>query len=84
MFYFISDGMNKRIGEKLTTKFERYINKNNIEFDIIHSHFIWPQGYIGVKLGKIFNRPVVITLHENMNFLNNIKKKLIVELGIKS
>jgi len=76
LIYLIPDGMNKRMGEKLIKKFEQFINTNNIEFDLIHSHFIWPQGYIGVQLGKIFNCPVVITLHENMTYLNSINKKI--------
>ena len=62
-FYLIPDGRNKKIAEKITKKFEYYIKKNGINFDIIHAHFVYPQGYIAVKLGKKFDIPVVITAH---------------------
>lgn len=41
------------------------IEKEELEFDIIHSHFTWPSGHIGVKLKEIYNVPVMITIHEN-------------------
>jgi teichuronic acid biosynthesis glycosyltransferase TuaC len=41
------------------------IKKNNILFDIIHSHFTWPSGYIGVMLKEKYGTPVIITIHEN-------------------
>ena len=44
---------------------ESLIKKENISFDIIHAHFTWPSGYIGVKLKSKYNVPVVITLHAN-------------------
>ncbi|MCO5381288.1 MAG: glycosyltransferase [Methanosarcina barkeri] len=44
---------------------ENLIKKENISFDIIHAHFTWPSGYIGVKLKSKYNVPVVITLHAN-------------------
>ncbi|MCS7123536.1 MAG: glycosyltransferase [Candidatus Aenigmarchaeota archaeon] len=62
-FYLIPDGKNKKLGEKLFKLFDRYIQKNKIEFDLIHAHFIWPQGYVAAKLGKKYNRQVIITAH---------------------
>ena len=44
---------------------ENLIKKESISFDIIHAHFTWPSGYIGVKLKSKYNVPVVITLHAN-------------------
>jgi glycosyltransferase involved in cell wall biosynthesis len=61
--YLIPDGRNKNFGNKIAEKFEGYIKKYRIEFDIIHAHFIYPQGYVAVKLGKKFNKPVIITAH---------------------
>jgi len=61
--YFIPDGRNKSLGDKLFKKFDRFIQENNIEFDIIHAHFTWPFGYTGVKLAKRYNVPVIITAH---------------------
>jgi len=74
--YFIPDGRNTFLGEKLTKLFIRYIKQNNIEFDIIHAHFTYPQGYVGVRLSEVFDVPVVITLHENSPHLGAILSRL--------
>jgi len=61
--YFIPDGRNLGLGDKLFKIFDRYIQKNRLEFDIIHAHFTWPQGYVAIKLGEKYGYPVVITGH---------------------
>jgi teichuronic acid biosynthesis glycosyltransferase TuaC len=75
MLYFIPDGKNKRLGDRIAKKFEKYIKKHNIEFDIIHAHFTYPQGYAAIELGRKFGVPVVVTLHENMPHLNSLLAK---------
>lgn len=42
---------------------ERAINKHNIKFDIVHSHFIWSAGYVGMKLKEKYKVPFVVTGH---------------------
>lgn len=37
--------------------------KREFNFDIIHSHFAFPDGFSSVILGRIFKKPVVITVH---------------------
>lgn len=44
---------------------ERAIEKHHLHFDLIHAHFTWPSGYIGVKLREKYGKPVVTTIHEN-------------------
>jgi teichuronic acid biosynthesis glycosyltransferase TuaC len=39
------------------------IEKNNLHFNLIHSHFTWPSGAVAVELKKIMGIPVVITEH---------------------
>ncbi len=46
----------------------KYIKKHNVKFDIIHAHYTWPNGAVGVKLKNIFNVPVVITEHTSETF----------------
>jgi teichuronic acid biosynthesis glycosyltransferase TuaC len=75
-FYFIADGKNKILPKNLAKKIKNKINKENIDFDLIHSHFLWPQGRIGTELSKIFEIPHIITLHENMKHYNAIKKNI--------
>lgn len=38
------------------------IRKNQIKFDIIHSYWLYPDGYISVKLAKLFNKKVIVHL----------------------
>lgn len=39
------------------------ILRYRIKFDIIHSHFAHPSGFIGALLSKLFNKPHLITVH---------------------
>ena len=39
------------------------LTKKNIDFDIIHSHFIFPAGYVGMKLKERYHVPFIITAH---------------------
>ena len=36
--------------------------KKNFKFDIIDSHFVYPDGFGAVLIGKLFHKPVTITL----------------------
>jgi glycosyltransferase involved in cell wall biosynthesis len=84
LLYFIPDGRNKRLGNKLVRKFEDYIREKRMKFDLIHAHFIYPQGYVAVKLGQKFNVPVVISAHGHdvyeMPFRNNDWKSIIKQV----
>jgi|GEM_PF-7096308 len=47
-------------------------------YDIIHSHKIYPDGYASVKLGKKFNKPVLMHIHGsdvNIGLYDNKLKK---------
>jgi len=44
---------------------ERCIEEHQLQFDIIHAHFTWPSGYIGVRLKEKYGKPVITTIHEN-------------------
>ena len=44
---------------------EKVIEENNLRFDLIHAHFTWPSGHIGVKLSEEYGKPVITTIHEN-------------------
>lgn len=59
----------KKLGDNFFKSALRVIKKDGLEFDLIHAHFTWPSGYAAVKLGEKFNVPVVITLHENRDWL---------------
>jgi len=42
---------------------EKAIKKNSIKFDLIHAHFLWSSGYVGMKLKQKYNVPLVVTGH---------------------
>lgn len=63
LIYLVPDGKNKSLGYKIAKKAEKFIKKMGINFDLIHAHFIYPYGYVGIKLGEEFDVPVVITAH---------------------
>ncbi len=39
------------------------ININKINFDLVHTHFIYPSGLIGRKLKEKFNKKLIVTGH---------------------
>ncbi len=43
----------------------KLILKENINFDIIHAHFVYYAGYIGAKLKEKYKKPLIITGHGN-------------------
>lgn len=44
---------------------EQCIEKHHLHFDLIHAHFTWPSGYIGVRLKEKYGKSVITTIHEN-------------------
>ena len=44
-------------------KINKFIKKNLLEFDIIHAHWLYPDGYVAVKLGEYFKKPVIVHCH---------------------
>lgn len=44
-------------------KINKFIKKNLLEFDIIHAHWLYPDGYVAVTLGEYFKKPVIIHCH---------------------
>ena len=55
-----------------TKRFIRKIQKT-FDFDLIDSHFAYPDGFAAVLLGRHFNKPVTITLRGTLNRLINYK-----------
>lgn len=51
------------MGDKLYHTVDKIITENNINFNLIHSHFTWPTGYVGMKLKEKYNVPFIVTAH---------------------
>jgi teichuronic acid biosynthesis glycosyltransferase TuaC len=45
------------------------IEKNNLKFDLIHSHMTFPATYAACKLKEEYHVPVVATIHEDSGWL---------------
>ncbi|MGQ4895209.1 MAG: glycosyltransferase [Candidatus Njordarchaeia archaeon] len=70
------DIFRRRKGDLAFKKVDKFIQNKEIKFDLIHAHFTYPFGYIGVKLKEKYGRPLVITVHENRNwFLEEYNSK---------
>ena len=48
---------------------EKTLKKYNIKFDLIHAHFTSSSGYVGARLKYNYNKPLIITVHENRDWL---------------
>ncbi len=68
-FYDLLGDYHFRVADKI-------IKRNNIKFDLIHSHFTWTAGYVGAKLKEKYHKPFVLTVHEdNKWFDEELKSK---------
>ena len=54
-----------RKGDASLKAAKRLIIHKGIKFDLIHAHFTWPSGYVGVRLKEEYGKPVITTIHEN-------------------
>ena len=61
--------------------------RREFDFDILDTHLAFPDGFAGVLLGKIFNKPVTITLRgHDINVLPGDEfpvRKRMVEFAVK-
>lgn len=84
IFYLPGNFFYKYIGNSLFKKCLKYIQKNNIKFDLIHAHFAWTSGYVAMELSKVFEKPYIVTLHGEdiyvLPFIDESWKKKITEI----
>jgi len=63
VLYAPTDKWYKKLGDQHFKVVNKTIRQNKIDFDLIHSHFTWTSGYVGVKLKEKYGIPLVITAH---------------------
>jgi len=51
------------LGEGLYRAVDDLVGRDRIEFDLIATHFLWPNGYAGARLKEIYGVPLVVTAH---------------------
>jgi len=63
-FWYLPYGIfNRILGYQHLYKVKRVIKKYEIDFDIIHTHFLWSSGFVGMKLKQHYGVPLVVTGH---------------------
>jgi glycosyltransferase involved in cell wall biosynthesis len=72
--FLISPFFSGNLGEKMFNVSKKTIEKKKINFDIIHAHFTYPSGYVGAMIKKISKKPLVITVHEDSEWLKREMK----------
>ena len=63
LLYLPTDLGYKKLGEKHFKAVQKTIQKNKIEFDLIHAHFAWSSGYAAAKLKERYSVPFIVTTH---------------------
>jgi len=63
LLYLPTDLGYKKLGEKHFKAVQKTIQKNKIEFDLIHAHFAWSSGYAAAKLQERYSVPFIVTTH---------------------
>lgn len=57
------DLMKKSLGDRLFRAVVDLMQKDQIKPDLIHAHFLWPNGYAGALLKEKYGVPLVVTAH---------------------
>jgi glycosyltransferase involved in cell wall biosynthesis len=51
------------VGKRHSKVALRMLKKKDIKFDLIHAHFTWSAGYVGMKIKDEYKKPLVVTVH---------------------
>lgn len=68
--YLPIDTWYRYLGKHHYAAVRRQVAKNPVDFDLVHSHFTWTAGYVGAKLGEEYDIPSVLTIHEDVDRLD--------------
>lgn len=62
-----------------------YRRCKTLDFDLIHSHAVWPDGFAASLIGRRLHKPVVITSHgaDTYRFLTNLTTRPLVRWGLR-
>lgn len=63
VLYLPTDSQYKKLGEKHFKYVDSLIQKNKLQFDLVHSHFTWSSGYVGAKIKEKYGVPFIVTAH---------------------
>lgn len=63
VLYLPIDFQYKKLGEKHYKCVDSMIQKNKLQFDMVHSHFTWSSGYVGAKIKEKYGIPFIVTAH---------------------
>lgn len=64
----------------------RFLSESGIDFDIIHAHTVFPDGYAAARLGSKWCKPVVITSHgaDTFQFLRRFDTRPMASYAIRN
>lgn len=65
------DFSRRRRGDDSFQSARYVIEKNRLEYDLIHAHFTYSAGYVGAKLKEFSGKSLILTVHEDHNWLLN-------------
>ncbi|MEI6457075.1 MAG: glycosyltransferase [bacterium] len=53
----------KALGERYFRIVEMYIGKHKIAGHLVHAHFVWPNGYVAIRIKEKYGIPCLMTAH---------------------
>lgn len=63
VWYLPIDIFYKQLGHLHHRAANQIIQKNNLQFDLVHAHATWSSGYVGARIKEEYNVPLVVTAH---------------------
>lgn len=61
--YLPIDLMRKKLGNRFFRAVDKLLQNEQNTCDLIHAHFLWPNGYAGALLKEKYGIPLVVTAH---------------------
>ena len=63
LFYLPCDSQFRRVGDRYYKTVKDLLQKSEAFPDLVHAHFVWPNGFVGAKLKEEYATPFVVTAH---------------------
>jgi glycosyltransferase involved in cell wall biosynthesis len=75
LWYFPTKIFYRFLGDYHFKVVDRIIKREKIKFDLVHAHFTWTSGYVGMKLKEKYKVPFVLNIHSSNTLEQELKNK---------
>lgn len=75
LWYFPTKIFYRFLGDYHFKVADRIVKREKIKFDLVHAHFTWTSGYVGMRLKEKYKVPFVLNIHSSNTLEQQLKSK---------